>query len=84
VRAAIPQVYLPQKKLLGRWVEAATERVVATSFMGEILAIALSGVRINHRRRKRGPGQGHLGKIGYKTGILLFNIVPCIALYIVG
>jgi hypothetical protein len=34
VRAAITQVYLPQKKLLGRWVEAVTEGVVATIFIG--------------------------------------------------
>jgi hypothetical protein len=32
--------------------------------MGKILAIALSGIRINPWRRKRGPGPGHLGKIG--------------------
>jgi hypothetical protein len=42
----------------------SSERVVATFALGEILAIALSGLRINHWRRKRGPGQDHLGKIG--------------------
>jgi hypothetical protein len=47
VRAAITQVHLPQKKLLGQWVDAATERVVATFFKGKILAIAPSGELCN-------------------------------------
>jgi hypothetical protein len=43
VRAAITQVYLPQKKLLGRWVEVMTEEVAA-SILGEILYNGTFGV----------------------------------------
>jgi hypothetical protein len=34
------------------------------AFWGKILAMALSGVRINPQRFSVGPGEGHLGKIG--------------------
>ena len=34
------------------------------AFLGKILAIAPSEARINLQRRSRGPGEGHLGKIG--------------------
>ena len=45
VCAAITQVYLTQKKLLGWWVEAAMERVATTLFLRKILALAPLGVK---------------------------------------
>ncbi len=43
---------------------AATEWV-ATMFLGvKIIAMAFSGVKIDHWRGNRGPGEGHMGKIG--------------------
>ena len=49
---------------LVRSVEEATEGVEATLFWGGILAMALSGVRIDRCYRSPGQGQGRLGKIG--------------------
>ena len=54
----------PRDKAIMRWVEAVTQRVVETLFGWKMVAMARSGVRINHYHRTRGPGQNHLRKIG--------------------
>jgi len=47
VRAAITQVYLPQKKLLGRWVQAAMGRMPEAFLRGESLQPFHRGDNLN-------------------------------------